>query len=436
MMHRSLFFPLFGVFLFLCSCTADKPVEKITERYPNGDKKQSLWIYPDGTIKKENSWFNNGIKETEVPYRNGLPHGDYKQWTYLGAVIQTGTYENGKREGRWTQFFPKKKLKGYSYYKDDHAVGDWVGYHQDGSPHFEEHYSDTGDSIGIWKKWFKNGNLAEENSCFGKVKTGSLKKFRNDGTLDFEMQCANGIFNGKQVHYYSDGKKILWEENFRIDPYGRADTSSILRTFYYGNGKVQKEEQWEPHLSQGIKKYFRKGIWKWYDSRGNLLKESLVQYDSILSPFQLLEDRRTDYGVCGTTINDSTVQFTVCAESTFIAHNDWQLHGTLWHYRQGHKLRYEEDWDNGVLKESRSYYIDSLDGNPTGGILASQGYALEGKRNGVWRNWYKNGVLKDSLTYINGELSGEQFSYDSTGQMTVHKTTAGKNRPVIIHIPE
>jgi hypothetical protein len=43
-------------------------------------------------------------------------------------------------------------------------------------------------------------------------------------------------------------------------------------------------------------------------------------------------------------------------------------------------------------------------------------------------------VLRDSLTFVNGERVDEQFSYDSTGKLTIHKTEAGKNRPVIMHL--
>ena len=39
----------------------------------------------------------------------------------------------------------------------------------------------------------------------------------------------------------------------------------------------------------------------------------------------------------------------------------------------------------------------------------------------------------DSLTYVNGERVGEQFSYDSTGHLYMHRTEAGKKRPVIMH---
>ena len=73
--------------------------------------------------------------------------------------------------------------------------------------------------------------------------------------------------------------------------------------------------------------------------------------------------------------------------------------------------------------------------------MASEGFwgnpSVEGesKRHGIWRNWYPNGVLKDSLNYVNGERIGEQFGYDSTGKLTIHKTENGKNKPVIMHLP-
>ena len=85
---------------------------------------------------------------------------------------------------------------------------------------------------------------------------------------------------------------------------------------------------------------------------------------------------------------------------------------TLWYYKKGHDLRYEEIWENGEIATSRSFYPDSL-----GGKLASEAFWKEGKRNGILRNWYKSGVLRDSLTFVNGERVGEQFSYDSTGKL-------------------
>ena len=432
-MHLFQFLPLFGFFMLLCGCTFERAQEQVLDTYEDGSKKTTLWTYSDGEILKRNEWYSNGIKKLEVEYKDNRPHGLVRQWTYLGDVVLEGQYENGKREGEWTTFFSSKKKQSTHYYKNDHEVGDWYGIFLDGKPAFEEHYSDEGDSIGVWKKWYENGNLQEENSCFKTAQKGSFRKFRNDGTLEFEKECGFGIYTGKQVHYYSDGKRIQWEESPRINSQGQPETADRQRTFYYGNGNVQKIEY---HGDDDQ----RRGVWAWYDSEGNLFKKSKIEYDT-LDFHNIIEKKRIDYGVCGSTINDSLVQYIVCAESTFSSRrNKWKLHGKLWHYKQGHNLRYEEDWENGSLKESRSYYIDSLDGNSEGGILASQGFwsfdstEQKDKRHGVWRNWYKNGVLKDSLTYVNGERIGEQFGYDTTGALTIHKTENGKNRPVIMHI--
>ena len=116
---------------------------------------------------------------------------------------------------------------------------------------------------------------------------------------------------------------------------------------------------------------------------------------------------------------------------------------SLRYIKVGHVLLYEEFWayddppssfGDPALRVSRSFYPDSM-----GGGMASEGFwqrNLDGsKRHGVWRNWYPNGILKDSLNYVNGERVGEQFGYDSTGKLTIHKTEAGKNRPVIMHLP-
>ena len=102
---------------------------------------------------------------------------------------------------------------------------------------------------------------------------------------------------------------------------------------------------------------------------------------------------------------------------------------TVRYFKPGRLLLYEEFWKDGQIAESRSFFPDSM-----GGKLASETFWKDGKRNGIMRNWYRSGVLRDSLTFVNGERVGEQFSYDSTGKLTIHKTEAGKNRPVIMHL--
>ena len=395
---------------FLCNfvgCTVERAEEQILARHANGVKKTSIWVYPDGEILKRNEWYNDGIKEFEIQYKDGVPHGEFKRWTGFGNVEMVGQYNKGLRDGKWTSYYNNKRIEAVRYYKDDHPVGDWEGWHHSSKfddekiKSFEEHYNDRGDSIGTWKKWHSNGKLAIENSCFGTSDTGVLKQYAPDGALEFKHDCKQGIKDGKSVYYYPNGKTAQIEESWKQ---GKLDGPRILR---YGNNKVMKIESWKDGL--------RDSTWQYFDDEGNTIIESVLQ-----------ENARTDYGLCGNKI---------CAESTFVRTTVGDLlDGRLWYHKKGHALRYEEIWNSGLLMESRSFYPDSM-----GGKMASEGFWQAdpdgiSKRHGIWRNWYPSGILRDSLTYVNGERVGEQFSYDSTGKLTIHKTENGKNRPVIMHL--
>lgn len=388
-------FAFFGIFALLHGCSVERAEEQVLDYYVNDIKKTSIWVYPDGEILKQTEWYTNGIKKVEIPFKKNVPHGMFKQWTDLGDVIGTGYYKKGKKDGKWTSFFYDKKVQAERYYEDDHPIGDWEGWHYNRNKAFEEHYDKNGDSTGIWKKWYANGILAEESSCHPKNKNGHITYFSSDGVISSEHDCTFGKHSGKAREYYPSGKPMIegtYENGIQNGKW----------TIFRADGTTQKEEFWK----NGI----REGTWKWIDKEGNLLRESLFENGTGVS-----------YGTC----HQGDVEF-VCAESTFV---QGELSGKTWYMKRDKRLRYEEIWQNGNILESRSFYPDSV-----GGQLASEGFWKDGKREGIWRNWYANGVLMDSLTYKNGERHGEQFSYDSTGHVYMHRTEAGKNRPVIMHL--
>ena len=208
------FFGLFTAFLMLVSgCTVERAEEKVLAEHANGAKKTSIWVYPDGEILKRNEWYTDGIKELEIPYKDGVPHGDFKRWTGFGDVALLGHYKKGLKDGKWTALFSDKKVEAYLYYENDHPVGDWEGWHYNRERSFEEHYDDEGRAIGIWKKWFDNGALQQEGNCHAKwdpkreIQSASgdstyLKRFSKDCHLLEEFTCKNGILDGPFSLYY------------------------------------------------------------------------------------------------------------------------------------------------------------------------------------------------------------------------------------------
>ena len=409
------------VFLaFLCSfvgCTVERAEEQVIATHANGVKKTSVWVYPDGEILKRNEWYNDGIKELEIPYKDNVPHGEFKRWTGFGDVAMIGYYKKGLRDGKWTSYYVERlnsrKKEAERYYKDDHPVGDWEGWHYDGTKAFEEHYNEKGDSIGVWKKWSKSGKLLEENSCHGGDSAGTIVEYYDNGKRRHLTGCRYGVLHGPQITYAADEKNSwLVTEGY---------TNGVLdgaREFY-----LPSDDGLRPYRREHWEKGVRDSIWRLDDGLLHLVIES-----------EFVNGTGIGYGQCEDNYG------MICAETSFVANVPGgtldssailghTLKGaTLWYYKKGHDLRYEEFWENGEIAVSRSFYPDSL-----GGKLASEAFWKEGKRNGILRNWYASGILRDSLSYVNGERVGEQFSYDSTGKLTIHKTEAGKNRPVIMH---
>ena len=441
-------------------CTVEHAEEQILARHANGVKKTSIWVYPDGEILKRNEWYNDGIKEFEIPYKDGVPHGEFKRWTGFGDIELIGSYKKGLKDGKWTNYFVDRlnthKKQSERFYKDDIPTGDWTGWHYNGEKAYEEHYNENGIETGLWKKWHDNGVLAEENNCHQEYEDdnspGYIKRYGRDCRILEYYECIGGKKEGTYKLYYesygtpdSTGKSC---NKAQIKEEGFAESDIIFNphTTYRADGTFIKK----------IKSDTFKGREKiqWFDENNNVVRESNFITEETDGP---VESTGITYGTCA---NSSTL---FCAETSFVRSsfpsgtldsctlsfkdayktNIGKHPASLRYIKAGHVLLYEEFWayddppssyGDPALRISRSFYPDSM-----GGKMASEGFWQRGpdgkaKLHGIWRNWYKSGILKDSLTYVNGERIGDQFSYDSTGKLTIHRTEHGKNRPVIMHI--
>ena len=451
-MRTFLFLLFFGFCPLFWGCTIERAEEQVLAEHANGAKKTSIWVYSDGEILKRNEWYTDGIKELEIPYKDGVPHGDFKRWTGFGDVALLGHYKKGLKDGKWTSLYSDKKVEAYRYYENDHPVGDWEGWHFNRERAFEEHYDDEGRAIGIWKKWYDNGALQQEGNCHAKwdpkreiasaVKADSLlylKRYTKDCHLLEEFTCKKGRLEGPFSLYYESYGEMVDSANCgkgRLRVQGVLGRSALGKdsvllgtvTYYRADGTPMKQEHWN-------KDGKRDSIWRWFDERGNLVREcdlrvSGVVYGACEGDMSKFCAETSYVGGIGSVLDSSNL-----AQSANFEQSIGRYPATIRYVKPGRLLLYEEYWKDGQIAESRSFFPDSM-----GGRIASECFwnvdPQDGlsKRNGIMRNWYKSGVLRDSLTFVNGERVGEQFSYDSTGKLTIHKTEAGKNRPVIMHL--
>ncbi|MBP5247968.1 MAG: hypothetical protein J6Z31_08955 [Fibrobacter sp.] len=350
----------------------------------------------------------NGIRKTQVAYVNGKPHGEFKRWTSHGDLAESGTYENGLREGTWTEWFTNGKVQSQGEYQNGKRQGLWKGFFQDGTVAWEHTYRDN-EPIGTWIEYYPlRGNIRvssernpikEKNSCFKNSSEGFRETYSVSGKMEREETCRFGVLDGIVKAYYPGGslESILEYKNGTLD--GKA-TYFRARNGFYQESRAPGKKFREGFYKNGI----RDSIWTYYGKDGLIQKTSLFVNGN---------------GIAYGELDSNGFN----AETTFV---EGVVHDSLRYKLPGHNLQFVEVWDKGEKKVLLAYYEKS-------GTLASEGNFVKGKRNGFWRNWYENGMLKDSLFYKDDEPFGEQLYYDSTGKLYMRKKQIGKNGPVQVN---
>lgn len=157
--------------------------ENRTEWYSNGDIKlhrtpdSMFHAKPKGTIE---TYHSNGLLARKYQYDPaGVLNGPYEIYYRSGALWEQGTYKKGKREGRFRKWFTNGQIA------EDHQMisgkidGPFVRYYDSGVKWKAFNY-DMGLLTGQYKKWWKNGQLAFDCEYQDNVAT-ACRKWNDSG---------------------------------------------------------------------------------------------------------------------------------------------------------------------------------------------------------------------------------------------------------------
>lgn len=192
------------------------------EGYFARGKQDSIW-----------KWYNeNGCLVRKGTYQKGLEHGSWINYYDDGFPADSCGYSYGRKNGVWIARYDSGALKSKGYYKNDLAEGNWSEYFENGIPVYTGSYM-NGKPEGIWKFYYENGNLLEESQFISENKVkilnawdkngkqtvtngkGNYRKYHKNGTLSETVKFDNGNRTGKEVKYFSSGKKA--EEGIHRD---------------------------------------------------------------------------------------------------------------------------------------------------------------------------------------------------------------------------
>jgi antitoxin component YwqK of YwqJK toxin-antitoxin module len=150
--------------------------------------------------------------------------------------------KNGLKQGYWIYYGKDRPEAGIppsgkveeGPYEDDRKEGLWIKYHNDGeTPRIKGTYINNRPQ-GFYQKMHPNGKLKEEGTFIRNTYRDSLKRFHENGVIEFSANYnENGREQGKVKYYYPNGQVEFEYTAVDGKPNGKA-------TRYYENGDVKE----------------------------------------------------------------------------------------------------------------------------------------------------------------------------------------------------
>lgn len=115
--------------------------------FPSHQPQHVLMIWKGKRVGVELVWYDNGALMASRPYKNGLPHGPWKQWYENGKVKSLKNYVNGVVDGETWAWHSNGQIAEFNLYDQDTEIAhkSWIS---DGIPFYNYVYQD-GEKVGM-----------------------------------------------------------------------------------------------------------------------------------------------------------------------------------------------------------------------------------------------------------------------------------------------
>ncbi len=305
------------------------------------------------------------------------------------AVNQTDA--KGQKQGVWKKTYENSnQLRYQGQFKDNQPVGTFTYFAKNGkmmttidhlstTVSYAKNYYETGKLTSqgkyinqkkdsVWTFYDEEGNLLSTETYQNDLKNGVAKVYHKNGTVSLEQNFANGIHHGQSIIYFDNGVK-------------RAEDS-------YENGKLHGESKTYGLKGNvvevgGYKLGNKEGIWTSYNDDGSVYatvnynqgeKGKLIPMNGVFEEFFGNELLKARYTYKNGKLN-----------GPFIVYHD----GGSWELIEKTDPRTE---DKDTYRIEKDHFVKQ------------KGTYLNGVLHGKLEEFDQNGLLSNTLNYINGEL--------------------------------
>ena len=278
---------------------------------------------------------------------------DLSKQKWAEIVKHNVVQKNGK-EQTLTYYFDDGYVKGIGETKDDVLVGPWELFNSNGRLTAKGTFNSNGNRDGTWVWYNTKGNVKES------------------------AEYVDGKLNGKNTHYYDNGKQ-------KILSYYKNDELEGEHLFYNENGALQQRKNFKAGKLDGSYETYH-GVGK------QLLKSKGLYVDGKIT------DQYKEYFPTGSV-------------SSEISFKDGKASGRETKYYLNEVLGTDLISKNGYVDG----YYKLFHSN---GIPKEIGQTSEGNYVGPWKTYYSTNTVESEFNYSDtGKVDGEYKFYDKDGKL-------------------
>jgi antitoxin component YwqK of YwqJK toxin-antitoxin module len=290
-----------------------------------------------------------------------------------GKLSSEGTMRDGKPDGYWKTYSQNGTIKSEGNRKDYKLDSVWKFYSEQGKIAFEFNYKE-GKKNGLKKTYdTKEGILLIAENYENDVKEGLTTTYYKDGKIKETIPFVAGKEEGQGFEYDPDG--------------------TILTLTQYKMGFIQKSEIINRKDKNGLKQ----GLWKEFYPNG-MVKTEVTYTDGKMSGYL------KEYSLKGSLTNTTKyIDGVLQTDAPELAKLDVKTA-----YYDNGAVRYTATYKDGVAEGiQREFSPEGKVINAkvyVGGTLTGEGILdTAGRKQGPWKEYHPNGVLKSKGVYLNGK---------------------------------
>mgnify|MGYP000896226819 CR=1 FL=1 len=377
---------------------------------------------------------------------NNNPSGYWKfYFSKTGVLKSEGNYNSKfEREGKWKYYYPNGIVKENCNFKNDKLDGEYFKYAYNGKPLQKLMYKE-GKYDGLQTLYHINGSIKNTYSYVNGLISGEETEYHTNGKIKYKALLTDEKLSGEVVVYYDNGsvqKKINFVKGNQ--------TGKAVEFHKYPKDVVSGEGNYENNTPVGEWKYYyetgkissigtlnkkgqKEGVWKEYDTKGNLISEDSYSDGKYEGP------SKNYYA------NGKVYEEYVYRRGKINAYKYFDKNGTLVKefIKQKKDFSFELYNKNGTLRKSGKLVDDVFDGlinsydfvgvktetteykdekrvNKeytyfSNGKVHDETPLVDGKVHGLFNEYFVNGKILTQGYMVNGVAQGYWFYYDRMG---------------------